>query len=185
MCQPTTLSPLYATQWFSTITTQFFLKSVWSFDPDNNPVPEIASEIPSVENGGMSEDGLTLTINLRDDVTWSDGEPVTANDFVFTYEMYMADANTVSSRYPYEDYVASVEAPDDHTVVVTFNEPFAAWLTSIFAGGVIPEHILRPVFEADGTLDNAEWNNAPTVGVARQNGNILRSIIRNADEDLL
>jgi hypothetical protein len=40
--QPTTLNPMYANQWFSTITTQFYLKSLWSFDPDNNPVPEIA-----------------------------------------------------------------------------------------------------------------------------------------------
>ena len=158
--QPTTLNPMYANQWFSTITTQFWLKSLWSFDPDNNPVPEIAAEIPV-----PSEDGLTLTINLRDDVLWSDGEPVTAQDFVFTYDMYMADSNVVASRYPYEDYVASVEAPDDQTVVVNFTEPFAAWLTSLFTSGVLPEHVLQPVFEADGTLDNAAWNTAPTVGV--------------------
>src|SRR5215475_14461426 len=143
--QPTTLSPLYQTQWFSLITTQFWNKGLWSFDPDNSPVPEIAAEIPTTENGGMSEDGLTLTIKLRDDVNWSDGEPVTANDFVFTYDMYMADANTVSSRYPYEDYVESVTASDDHTLVVKFKEPFAGWLTSLFNGGAIPEHVLRPV----------------------------------------
>jgi len=158
--QPTTLSPLYQTQWFSSITTQFWLKGLWSFDPDNNPVPEIAKEIPT-----PSEDGLTLTINLRDDVTWSDGEPLTANDFVFTYDMFMADSNVVSSRYPYEDYVESMEATDDHTLVVHFKEPFAAWLTQLFITGAIPEHVLRPVFDADGTLDNAEWNTAPTVGV--------------------
>jgi peptide/nickel transport system substrate-binding protein len=163
--QPTTLSPLYQTQWFSVITTQFWNKSLWSFDPDNNPVPEIAAEIPSAENGGLSEDGMTLTIKLRDDVNWSDGEPVTANDFVFTYDMYMADANTVASRYPYEDYVESMEATDDHTLVVHFNSPFAAWLVTLFNGGAVPEHILKPVFDSDGTLDNAEWNNAPTVGV--------------------
>ena len=158
--QPTTLNPLYANQWFSTITTQFWLKGLWSFDPDNNPIPEIATEIPA-----PSEDGLTLTVTLRDDVTWSDGEPVTANDFVFTYEMYMAESNIVASRYPYEDYVASMEAPDDQTLVVTFTEPFAAWLTSLFPAGALPEHVLRPVFEAEGTLDTAEWNTAPTVGV--------------------
>ena len=163
--QPTTLNPLYANQWFSTITTQFWLKGLWSFDPDNQPVPEIAVEIPTTENGGMSADGLVLTVKLRDDVVWSDGEPVTAKDFVFTYEMYMADSNIVASRYPYEDYVASVEAPDDQTVVVNFKEPFAAWLTEVFKNGVLPEHVLQPVFEADGTLDNAAWNTAPTVGV--------------------
>jgi peptide/nickel transport system substrate-binding protein len=79
--------------------------------------------------------------------------------------MYMAESNVVSSRYPYEDYIANVEATDDHTVVVTFSQPFAGWLTSVFRYGVLPEHVLRPVFDADGTLDNAEWNIAPTVGV--------------------
>jgi peptide/nickel transport system substrate-binding protein len=163
--EPTTLNPLYAEQWFSSITYQFWLKGLWSFDPDGQPVPELAAEIPSTENGGLSEDGLTLTIKLRDDVTWSDGEPVTASDFVFTYEMYMADSNVVNTRYPYEDYVTSVEAPDDQTVVVNFSEPFAGWLTAIFQYGAIPEHVLRPVFESEGTLDTAEWNTAPTVGV--------------------
>jgi peptide/nickel transport system substrate-binding protein len=166
--QPTTLNPLYATQWFAEITRDFWLKSLWSFDGDGNPVAEIAAEIPTPDNGGLSADGLTLTVKLRDDIKWSDGEPLTAKDFVFTYDMWMADSNTVASRYPYEDYVASVEAPDDHTLVVTFKEPYAAWQTSIFtglgSGGVLPEHILRPVFEADGTLDNAAWNTAPTVG---------------------
>ncbi len=163
--QPTTLSPLYQTQWFSSITTQFWLKSLWSFDPDNNPVLEIAAELPTPDNGGLSADGQTLTIKLRDDVLWSDGEPVTAADFVFTYDMFMADSNVVASRYPYEDYVVSMEASDDTTLVVNFNAPFAAWLTSLFNTGVLPEHILRPVFEAEGTLDNAAWNTAPTVGV--------------------
>ena len=162
--QPTTLSPIYAQQWFSTITTQFWLKGLWSFDPNNQPVPEIAAEIPSSDNGGLSADGKTLTVKLRDDVVWSDGEPLTAADFVFTYEMIMADSNIVNTRYPYEDYVESVEAADDHTLVVNFKEPFAAWQTTLFLN-VLPEHVLRPVFEADGTLDNAEWNHAPTVGV--------------------
>jgi peptide/nickel transport system substrate-binding protein len=163
--QPTTLNPIYSNQWFSAITTQLWLKSLWSFDPDNNPVPEIAAEVPTQENGGMSEDGLVLTVKLRDDVKWSDGEPVTAQDFVFTYEMYMAESNIVASRYPYEDYVSSIEATDDHTLVINFSEPFAGWLTLLFQYGVLPEHVLRPVFEEAGTLDTAAWNTAPTVGV--------------------
>jgi len=167
--QPTTLNPLYMSQWFADVTKDLWLQSLWSFDGDGNPVPEIAAEIPTTENGGMSEDSLTLTVKLRDDIKWSDGEPLTAKDFVFTYDMWMADSNTVSSRYPYEDYVESVEAPDDHTLVVKFKEPFAAWQTSIFTGlsngGVLPEHVLKPVFDKDGTLDNAEWNNKPTVSV--------------------
>ncbi len=49
----------------------------------------LVTEIPSMENGGVSEDGLVITMNLRDDIVWSDGTPITCRDFVFTYEMIM------------------------------------------------------------------------------------------------
>lgn len=169
--EPDNLNPLYTTMFFSGITRDFWLKALWSFDENNQPVPELAAEIPSTENGGVSADGKTITIKLRDDINWSDGEPVTADDFVFTYEMIISDKNVVQSRYPYDEYVESVEAQDPQTIVVNFKEPFAAWLTNIFSGspsaaqGVLPKHILQPVFDAEGTIDNAEWNKAPTVGV--------------------
>ncbi len=162
--EPDSLSPLYTGMWFSSITRDFWLKGMWSFDDGNKPVLELATEIPSSENGGVSADGKTITYKLREDVTWSDGEPLTADDFVFTYDMILSDKNIVNGRYPYEDYVTSVVATDAHTVTATFSEPFAAWLTTVFTY-VLPKHVLQPVFEAEGTLDNAEWNKAPTVGV--------------------
>jgi len=162
--EPDNLSPLYTGMWFSSITRDFWLKGMWSFDDGNKPVLELATEIPSSENGGVSADGKTITYKLREDVTWSDGEPLTADDFVFTYDMIMSDKNIVNGRYPYEDYVTSVVATDAHTVTATLSEPFAAWLTYLFAY-VLPKHVLQPVFEAEGTIDNAEWNKAPTVGV--------------------
>ncbi|MBI4769582.1 MAG: peptide ABC transporter substrate-binding protein [Chloroflexi bacterium] len=136
---------------------------MWSFDDSNLPVVELASEVPAEANGSITNGGKTITFKLKPDTQWSDGEPVTSADFVFTYDMVMADKNTVQTRYPYADYVESVTAPDDHTVVVNFTEPFAAWLTSIF-NYVLPKHVLQPVFDTDGTLDNAAWNRAPTVG---------------------
>ena len=161
--EPDNLNPLYTSMWFSEITREFWLKGLWSFDENSEPVPELAVEVPSAENGGISEDGLTITYRLRDDIFWSDGTPITAEDFVFTYDMAMAESNVVISRSPYEEHVASVEAPDPQTVVVTFNEPFAGWLTTVF-DYVLPKHVLQPVFDSEGTLDNAEWNRAPTVG---------------------
>ncbi len=162
--EPDNLNPLYTSMYFSQITRELWLKGLWNFDENAKPVPVLAKEIPTVENGGLSADGKTITIKLRDDVTWSDGEPLTADDFVFTYNMIMSDKNTPQGRYPYEDYVTSVEAKDKTTVVVNFKDPFAAWLTSIFYW-VLPKHILQPVFDKDGTLDNAEWNRKPTVGI--------------------
>lgn len=161
--EPDVLNPIYSNMFFSGITREFWLRGLWSFDNNNQPVPQLAAEIPTAENGGISEDGKILTIKLNPDAKWSDGTPLTAADFVFTYNMIISEQNTAQSTYPYADYVTSVEAADPQTVVVNFSEPFAAWLTSIFTY-VLPEHILQPVIDADGTLDNAEWNRAPSVG---------------------
>ena len=157
-----TLNPYYSSMFFSISTHQLWNVWAWQFDDGNSPYPVMLVEMPTVENGGVSADGTVLTMKLRDDLTWSDGEPLTAADFVFTYQMNVDPNNAVSSAYPYDTEVASVEAPDDRTVVVTFNQAFIPWAANLWKG-VLPEHILGPVFEAEGTIDNAEWNTAPTV----------------------
>jgi peptide/nickel transport system substrate-binding protein len=148
--------------WFSTITHQFWEVWAWHFDENNEAFPVLLTEMPTTENGGISEDGTVLTFKLRDDIIWSDGTPITADDFIFTYEMDVDPNNAVTSTYPY-DQVVSAEAPDERTVILTFEEPFVPWAAT-FWRGILPAHVLRPVYEADGTLDNAEWNLAPTVG---------------------
>jgi len=156
------LNPLYTNMWFSYVTHQVWLSWAWEFDQQNNAFPKMVTEIPSTENGGISEDGMTITMHLREDMKWSDGTPLTADDFVFTAEMAVNSANSVASTYPY-DNIASITAPDPYTVVINFIDPFAPWLATLWHG-VIPAHILRPIFEAEGTIDGAEWNLAPTVG---------------------
>jgi peptide/nickel transport system substrate-binding protein len=155
-------SPLYSQSWFSTVTQQLWNCWAWDFDENNTPQPVLLKEMPSIENGGISPDGLQISMQLRDDVVWSDGQPLTARDFVFTYEMATSDQNLVASRYPYNQ-VASVEAPDERTVVVRFYQPFAPWTATLWQG-LLPEHVLNPVFQSLGSLDTAEWNQAPTVG---------------------
>ncbi|MFZ6029467.1 MAG: peptide ABC transporter substrate-binding protein [Chloroflexota bacterium] len=158
-----TLNPLYSNMWFSSITTQLWNVWAWHFDDENNPIPILVAEMPSTENGGISEDGRVITFNLRSDIFWSDNEPVTSADFRFTYEMVTNPANAVASSSPY-DLIESLETPDERTVVVTFAEPYAAWVGSMWHG-LLPKHILQTVFDAEGTLDNAEWNRKPLVGV--------------------
>ncbi len=158
--EPDSLNPFYTDMWFSAILQQLYLCWPWEYDDQNVPYPHLLTEIPSLENGGVSEDGLVITLNLRDDIVWSDGEPLTSADFLFTYEMVMADENAVNSQYPY-DYLVDLQALDELTVVMTFEEPFAPW-ESTFWRGILPEHVLRPVFEADGSIMEAAWNSLPT-----------------------
>jgi peptide/nickel transport system substrate-binding protein len=162
-----TLNPLYTNMWFVSVLYPVYMCQAWWYDENNDPLPNLVTEIPSAENGGISEDGRTITLMLRDDIIWSDGTPITSADFKFTYDMEMADKNAVASRSPY-DLIVKLETPDERTVVATFEKPYAPWLSSLFAGSagisIIPAHILQPVFDAEGTIDTAEWNIAPTVG---------------------
>jgi peptide/nickel transport system substrate-binding protein len=162
--EPDNLNPMYTSMSFSGYLRPFYLKPSWDFDENAKPVPVLVKEIPSAENGGLSADGKTITLKLREDVKWSDGEPLTADDYVFTFDMIMSDKNTPLGRYPYDTFVDSVEAVDPTTVAIHLKQPFAAWLTSLFYY-ILPKHILQPVFDSDGTIDNAEWNRNPVPGL--------------------
>ena len=157
-----TLNPIYSTLWQATITHQIWNCWAWDFDEQNNPVPVLVKEIPSLENGGLSQDGKTITMHLRDDIVWSDGSPITSADFAFTFQMVISPQNSVATGDLYEK-VQSVQAPDERTVVIAFAEPYIAWLSTLWHG-LLPEHILKPVFDEKGSLDAAEWNSAPSVG---------------------
>jgi len=162
----TSLSPLYASGWFSSSTQQFWNCWAWNYNEKNEPYPYLITEMPSLENGGISEDGLTITMHLRDDIKWSDNEPITSEDFKFTWAMTIDPKNIVVTTNPY-DQVTAIETPDARTVVMKFDAPLAGWQG--LWKGLAPAHILQSVYDTDGTLDNAEWNNNPTVGCGPYN----------------
>jgi peptide/nickel transport system substrate-binding protein len=156
------LNPYYTNEWFSQITQQLWDKWAWEFDDKLDPVPVMVKEMPSLDNGDLSTDGKTITLKLKDGLTWSDGQPLTSADFVFTWKMVTDPKNTVASVSPY-DLIKSIDTPDPTTVVMHFDDPYAAWEGTLWKG-LLPQHILQPVYDSDGTLDNAEWNRKPTVG---------------------
>lgn len=81
--EPPGLDPQYV-GWDSSVSVLWQLfEGLLSFDENLKLVTAGAREVPSVANGGISSDGKTYTFRLRDDVKWSDGQPVTARDFVY------------------------------------------------------------------------------------------------------
>lgn len=91
------------------------------FNPGGEPVAALAAEVPSLSNGGIAADLMSVTYNLLDCVVWSDGTPFTSADVVFSYDYCQDDATGCSGDPPVA--VTSVEAPDDLTVVVNFDSP--------------------------------------------------------------
>ncbi|WP_372609890.1 peptide ABC transporter substrate-binding protein [Aquicoccus sp.] len=91
------------------------------YDQDGNLVPYLAAEIPTVENGGVSEDLKTITWKLKDGLLWSDGSPVTSSDVAFTAEYCMHPEGGCAQRAKF-DGVESIETPDDLTIIVNFSK---------------------------------------------------------------
>ena len=83
----------------------------------------------------VSDDGLTWTVTIRDDVSFTDGEPLTAEDVAFTY-------NTVKATSSVNDFTMldSAEAADDTTVVFHMTIPYSIWPYTMAIVGIVPEH---------------------------------------------
>ena len=105
-------------------------------DDQGNLVPKLAVEIPTVANGGISEDLTTITWKLIPGLLWSDGTPVTADDAVFT-AAYCMDPNGGCAQLSKYEGVASVEAVDPSTIKVTFTAPKPNPYTA-FVGALAP-----------------------------------------------
>jgi peptide/nickel transport system substrate-binding protein len=98
------------------------LEPLARFDQDGQLVPFLAQDIPTVENGGVSEDLTSITWKLKEGLLWSDGTPVTAADAVFTWQ-YCTHPEGGCAQLPNFGDVTNVEAVDDLTIKVTFGVP--------------------------------------------------------------
>ena len=93
--------------------------------------------MPTLSNGGVSEDGLTITYNPRTGVVWSDGDPFDCDDVVFTYDAIVHPESGAQSTSGYAD-MESVTCSDSHSVVVQYGVFYAPYLSRF--GVILPSH---------------------------------------------
>jgi peptide/nickel transport system substrate-binding protein len=138
------LSPHVSTGEKDYLAAQLIVEPLMHYLPDGSLIPNLVTEVPSVENGMLAEDLTSVTYTLLDGVLWSDGEPLTAEDVVYTWEWIVDPANASVSSGVY-GVIDSMEIIDDLTVQVFFAEPNATWFVphsgSEF-GYVYPKHVL-------------------------------------------
>ena len=124
---------------------------------DMSPEPALATEWET------SDDGLTWTFTMRDDVTWSDGEPLTAQDVAYTYGRILDGGPEAATWSSYLNGVESVEAPDDTSVVLTLKKPNA--VLPLLPIPIVPEHIWKDVSEDEvKSYGNEPTDGTPVVG---------------------
>ena len=148
---PTILNPHFSSGFKDSEASRITLEPLASFDAEGNMVLFLAAEEPTLENGGVSEDGRTVTWQLKEDILWSDGTPFTAEDVAFTYE-FIANPEVASNTAGTYETIESVEALDDTTVQITFKDPNPAWYL-VFTGTqgmVLPKHMFEEYNGASG-----------------------------------
>lgn len=138
---PNTLNPFLSTQQVEALVQAFALDPLIATDEKGRDVPILAAAVPTLENGGISRDGLTITYKLRHNVRWQDGAPFTSRDVAFSYRAIMNPATTVSTRHGYDE-VARVDTPDAYTAVFRLKRPFAPAVHTFFAHSDAPYYIL-------------------------------------------
>jgi peptide/nickel transport system substrate-binding protein len=141
---PTLLNPHFAVGTKDQDASRVFYEPLAGWNADGNLTPVLAAEIPTVENGGLSEEGTSVIWKLKQGVKWHDGQPFTADDCVFNWE-YAADPATAATTIgSYQDI--KVTKVDDHTIRVEFKKPTPFWADAFVgvAGMIIPKHLFEP-----------------------------------------
>ncbi len=126
--------------------------SLLKFDEKLNPEPDLA------ESYEVSDDNLSISFKLKDNVKWNDGKKFTADDVAFTFTS-LADKDYTGSKYgdvekikgakSYHegnaDKVDGIEVIDEKTIKFTFEEPYSPGLTNLGNMGILPKHVWESV----------------------------------------
>jgi len=145
--EPDLVDALFSSMSYAAWVDQSIQVGLGTWDANNNLVPELATEIPSIANGGVSADGLTITWHLRKGLLWSDGQPLTSADVKFTWQLLTDPGNAVYTRAGY-DQITSIDTPDTTTAVLHFKALYPGWQTLFDSGpnnqgNIQPMHILQ------------------------------------------
>jgi peptide/nickel transport system substrate-binding protein len=175
---PMTLNAHFAPGIADADAARIFYEPLAGYGPDGSLVPILAAEIPTLENGGLSEDGLSVTWKLKKGVRWHDGVPFTADDCVFTSEYATDPAHATVSAPIFKDL--KEVAVDDHTLRIEFASPRPFWYEAhCGSGGILPRHIFEPYMGSsrarEAPANFAPVGNGPYVFVDFKPGDLVKA----------
>lgn len=140
---------------YDVMVMKLVLLGMTGIDPDGNIYPELAAELPTLANGGVTQDTanntMSVTWKMRKDIQWEDGTPVTADDMIFTYKA-ITDPDT-GNWIPGIDSVTNVEKIDDYTFRVDYNSIYPSYLTQ-FGGESVA---IWPAHYCDASQGFSAW----------------------------
>jgi peptide/nickel transport system substrate-binding protein len=156
--EPNTLVRMFSNQSSADDVTALLFEPFFRYDDHMRPVPALATEFPTLQNGLISKDGLRVSFNLRQNAMWSDGEPVTSKDVIFTWHAIVDGNNPVVYTWGY-DKIRDIVADGPHRVTFVLKQPFSP-VVYLFSEGTfspLPAHLLAKY----KSLRNIGYNAAP------------------------
>jgi peptide/nickel transport system substrate-binding protein len=126
--------------------------SLFEYNPDGSFTPDL------VERYTVSSDGKQWVFTLKDNVRWHDGQSLTAEDVVFSFNLYQTQEG-FPYMPTYTTYFESVQARDRRTVVLNLTEAIPNMESQLFFLYILPKHIWS-AYEADAT----QFDNIPMIG---------------------
>jgi peptide/nickel transport system substrate-binding protein len=128
---PPSFNPIVADTGYDALVMELVMLGMTDVDPNGTIFPELAAELPTLDNGGvaLSDDKSTMSVTwkMRDDMKWQDGTPVTADDVIFTWNAISDPTN--GSWIPGSDYIDTVEKIDQYSFKVNYNTIYPGYLT--------------------------------------------------------
>lgn len=146
-----TITPLVSSDAYASDVQNYVLESLITRNPDT-----LAWEGLIARSWQVSPDGLTITFQLRDDVAFSDGTPLTAEDVAFTYRFIMDERIAAPRQRAYLEKIKDVQAPDKYTVVFTYKEPYFEALELAGTLSILPKHFYEPYLQQPQTFNESK-----------------------------
>jgi peptide/nickel transport system substrate-binding protein len=153
---PPSFNPIIVDSGYDALVMELVMLGLSDIDPNGKVYPELAAELPTIENGGVVVDDtagtMKVTWKMRQDVQWADGKPVTANDVIFTYN---AIINPETGGWiPGIDNIDSIDKVDDYTFTINYNAIYPGYLTQ-FGGEQVA---VWPAHYCDASQGFAAWD---------------------------
>jgi peptide/nickel transport system substrate-binding protein len=177
--EPDNINPILGNQQTEVDLSMFWAGYLFNWSDQNQFVPELATQVPTTKNGGISADGLAITYHLRPGVLWQDGAPFTADDVIFTWQTIMNPRTNVQTRTGY-DLISSIDKKDSHTIVVHLKKQWAPFVDSFFTMSstpypILPKHILGNLPDINTAPYNVKpIGTGPFIFQEWQRGTIIR-----------
>lgn len=146
-----TITPLVSKDAYASDVQSYVLESLLTRDPVSLDWQGMIAR-----DWQISPDGLVITFNLRTDVRFSDGQPLTAHDVAFSFDFAMNPAIDAPDERAYFEKLASVKAVSDNQVVFTFKEPYFNALQLAGGMSILPKHFYMPMLNEPAKFNQSK-----------------------------